>query len=166
MCHKSLNACFVLSVGCDGCDAEFQGDCPQCGPLIVVKDRPVQVGDPRAAQRSLPPKLTIDRSSIHGMGVFATRTLQKRLQFGPYKGVRIKAKELKDAKDTGYAFQVDLQFSSITLYSNSLISNTPPLMIVNRKFLQNAYYHVTFQHVSFSTISVLCFSTFSVQNFM
>ena len=62
------------------------------------------------AKKSLPPKLRIDRSSIHGDGVLATRILEKRYRFGPYKGVRIRARELKGTKDSGYAFQVCFPF--------------------------------------------------------
>ena len=96
----------ITFTGCDACEAEFEHYCPHCGPPTIVEDTPVPEGDPQTAMKTLPPMLQIVKSPIHGWGVFARQELKPNLRFGPYKGQRLSAKELKGMKDSGYSFQV------------------------------------------------------------
>ena len=96
----------ITFIGCDACEAEFEHYCPHCGPPTIVEDSPVPAEDPHTAMKTLPPILQIVKSPIHGWGVFARQELKPNLWFGPYKGQRLSAKELKGMKDSGYSFQV------------------------------------------------------------
>ena len=87
---------------------EFLDHCPNCGPLSVVEDaQPPGDGSSQNAMLTVPPILQIIKSPIHGYGVFAKEELKKNMRFGPYKGERIPARELKGMKDSGFAFQVN-----------------------------------------------------------
>ena len=97
--------------GCEDCQTEYKGDCPFCGPLVIVKDTPALEGDPHYASKTLPDILLIDESTIPGAGsgVFARNVIQKGVRFGPYQGKCVLNEE--EAHDSGYSWE-----ASITLH--------------------------------------------------
>ena len=92
--------------GCEDCQTEYKGDCPFCGPLVIVKDTPALEGDPHYASKTLPDILLIDESTIPGAGsgVFARSVIQKGVRFGPYQGKCVLNEE--EAHDSGYSWEV------------------------------------------------------------
>ncbi len=92
--------------GCEDCQAEYEGDCPVCGPLIVIQDKPVCAGDPQHAAKTIPDMLYIADSSIPGAGsgVFAREPIQKAVRYGPYQGKKVVDEE--EAHSSGYSWEV------------------------------------------------------------
>ena len=100
-------------VGCEDCQTEYKGDCPICGPLVIVKDTPALEGDPQYASKTLPGILLIDESTIPGAGsgVFARNVIQKGVRFGPYQGKCVLNEE--EAHDSGYSWEVSKTFYAV-----------------------------------------------------
>ena len=72
--------------------------------MKIIKDTPVEKGDPLRARKTLPTFLYINKSSKHGLGVFAKERMKVGIYFGPYEGER---KEVGDPDlDSGYSFEV------------------------------------------------------------
>ena len=87
------------------CSEEYPEKCPNCGPMRPIENTEVKEGDPDRARKTLPSCLYIDKSSKHGLGVFAKERLELGVYFGPYEGVR---KEVGDPDlDPDYAFKVN-----------------------------------------------------------
>ena len=103
--------------GCDKCQEDWKHHCPNCGPIVIIKDNPAEKGDPSYAKKTLPDKLLkIRKSQIHGQGVFAKTILKAGLRFGPYKGRRVELEE-KEELDASYTFEVNM----ILFYSGGTI---------------------------------------------
>ena len=96
----------MFYLDCDQCCKEFTEKCPKCGPLIILEDNPVPRGTPDRAKKTLPDELKLDKSAIHGVGVFAREKLPARVRFGPYKGVQIALND--ERKGSGFAFEVKM----------------------------------------------------------
>ena len=96
---------FII-LGCEDCQTEYKGDCPICGPLVIINDTPVIDGDPQYASKTIPDMLFIDDSTIIGAGseVFAKREIPKGVRFGPYQGECVLNEE--EAHDSGYSWEV------------------------------------------------------------
>ncbi|XP_034249897.1 uncharacterized protein LOC117650522 [Thrips palmi] len=90
---------------CEGCDGEWRGEegCPLHGPLQMVLDTEVPLGQPDRALRTLPPQLAVLPSKIPGagLGVCSTEDLPAMLRFGPYEG-EVTAKD----QQSGYAWNI------------------------------------------------------------
>nr|XP_022308109.1 zinc finger protein 626-like [Crassostrea virginica] len=91
---------------CEDCNREHEGDCPYHGPLKAVIDTKQPQGITDRARKTLPPGLSVRKSSIPdaGEGVFAEQFIPKRTQFGPYEGEITDNHE--EAHETGYAWQI------------------------------------------------------------
>ncbi|XP_033725916.1 histone-lysine N-methyltransferase PRDM9-like [Pecten maximus] len=94
---------------CEECNKEYEGDCPEHGPLDIVEDTEIVDIKPKGKDRSLytlPPSLCVRESSIPnaGLGVWSDREILPRTRFGPYKGKQ--TQDLDKAHSTGYAWQI------------------------------------------------------------
>ncbi|XP_046408198.1 histone-lysine N-methyltransferase PRDM9-like [Ischnura elegans] len=81
---------------CDDCQMEWEGDCPQHGPLTIIEDAEVASGsgvkpDPKYAIKTVPSSLHIAPSQITvaGLGVWSKEKLPQGLRFGPYGGIKV-----------------------------------------------------------------------------
>ncbi|XP_060524340.1 histone-lysine N-methyltransferase PRDM9-like [Cylas formicarius] len=71
---------------CDECQVEVVDFCDKCGMLVTIEDVKVPMGVPDRARKTVPEALEIKPSPVHGLGVFATKTVPKGVQLGPYEG--------------------------------------------------------------------------------
>ncbi|KAL3855764.1 hypothetical protein ACJMK2_014966 [Sinanodonta woodiana] len=92
---------------CEECNKEYEGNCLDHGPLIVVEDSKVPDACKKdQARATLPVGLTIKESGIPnaGLGVWADVQFSNRTRFGPYVGVI--TKDVDKVHATGYAWQI------------------------------------------------------------
>ncbi|XP_035827333.1 histone-lysine N-methyltransferase PRDM9 [Aplysia californica] len=96
---------------CEECNFEYDGDCPEHGPLLIVADAQVPEGINKGthsqySSKTLPEGLIIKRSTIPGagLGVFAVKDFPSRTRFGPYGGKKVK--DEATAHLSGYCWQV------------------------------------------------------------
>lgn len=88
---------------CDECGKPcIFGDCPDHGPLEWIDDSQAQPKTP--ARASLPSNLYLVPSHVgqDQMGVFSRTRIGKRVMFGPFKGKKIPAKEMKLGDDQSF----------------------------------------------------------------
>ncbi|KAK3930756.1 Histone-lysine N-methyltransferase PRDM9, partial [Frankliniella fusca] len=88
---------------CDDCQKEWEGDCPEHGPLEVVADTEVAVGHPERAMLTVPRQLVVELSKIPGAGrgVWTREAVPRRVRFGPYEG-----DVAPPSKETGYGWEI------------------------------------------------------------
>ncbi|KAK3908681.1 Histone-lysine N-methyltransferase PRDM9 [Frankliniella fusca] len=88
---------------CDECQKEWEGDCPEHGPLEVVADTEVAVGHPERALLTVPRQLVVELSKIPGAGrgVWTREAVPQRVRFGPYEG-----DVAPSSKETGYGWEI------------------------------------------------------------
>uniref|UniRef100_A0A8I5NKD1 PR domain zinc finger protein 15 n=1 Tax=Papio anubis TaxID=9555 RepID=A0A8I5NKD1_PAPAN len=91
-----------LLAGCEDCSQYHDSECPELGPVVMVKDSFVL----SRARSSLPPNLEIRRLEDGAEGVFAITQLVKRTQFGPFESRRV-AKWEKESAFPLKVFQKD-----------------------------------------------------------
>ncbi|CAG9841018.1 unnamed protein product [Diabrotica balteata] len=87
---------------CDNCKEDYVDFCSNCGVLVVLKDTPIRMGVEMRAKKTAPKGiLEVQPSKIHGLGLFALRSIQKGVRLGPYEGeiTRIDS-------TTGYAWKL------------------------------------------------------------
>ncbi|KAK3908607.1 Histone-lysine N-methyltransferase PRDM9 [Frankliniella fusca] len=87
---------------CDDCGREWEGDCPEHGPLQIVPDTEVAAGVPERARHTVPSSLAVLQSKIPdaGLGVWAKEPIPRRVRFGPYEG------DITTKRDTGYGWEI------------------------------------------------------------
>uniref|UniRef100_A0A8C3YJC5 PR domain zinc finger protein 15 n=1 Tax=Catagonus wagneri TaxID=51154 RepID=A0A8C3YJC5_9CETA len=88
--------------GCEDCSQYHDSECPELGPVVMVKDSFVL----SRARSSLPSNLEIRRLEDGAEGVFAVTQLVKRTQFGPFESRRV-AKWEKESAFPLKVFQKD-----------------------------------------------------------
>uniref|UniRef100_A0A8C3YJB8 PR domain zinc finger protein 15 n=1 Tax=Catagonus wagneri TaxID=51154 RepID=A0A8C3YJB8_9CETA len=91
-----------LFAGCEDCSQYHDSECPELGPVVMVKDSFVL----SRARSSLPSNLEIRRLEDGAEGVFAVTQLVKRTQFGPFESRRV-AKWEKESAFPLKVFQKD-----------------------------------------------------------
>ena len=87
---------YCLFSVCDECGKPcILGNCPNHGPLEWIGE--CQAEPEAQARDSLPSNLYLMPSSVRQgqMGVFARERIEKRVMFGPFKGEKIPAEEMK-----------------------------------------------------------------------
>ncbi|XP_063496647.1 PR domain zinc finger protein 15 isoform X4 [Symphalangus syndactylus] len=92
----------ILFIWCEDCSQYHDSECPELGPVVMVKDSFVL----SRARSSLPPNLEIRRLEDGAEGVFAVTQLVKRTQFGPFESRRV-AKWEKESAFPLKVFQKD-----------------------------------------------------------
>ncbi|XP_054983656.1 PR domain zinc finger protein 15 isoform X2 [Sorex araneus] len=92
----------ILFVWCEDCSQYHDSECPELGPVVMVKDSFVL----SRARSSLPSNLEIRRLEDGAEGVFAVTQLVKRTQFGPFESRRV-AKWEKESAFPLKVFQKD-----------------------------------------------------------
>ncbi|KAE8742906.1 hypothetical protein FOCC_FOCC011524, partial [Frankliniella occidentalis] len=85
---------------CDDCGKEWEGDCPEHGPLHIIPDKEVSEARSDRALHTVPSCLAVLDSKIPGagLGVWAKEAIPRRVRFGPYVG------EIEKKKETGYGW--------------------------------------------------------------
>ncbi|KAK3100301.1 hypothetical protein FSP39_017857 [Pinctada imbricata] len=98
----------MVSVVCEDCNREHEGDCPLHGPYVIVNDTmvPADCLDNERPLQSLPAGLVVRSSGIPnaGLGVWAIDTIPVRTRFGPYLGDI--TQDADEAHSTGYSWQI------------------------------------------------------------
>ncbi|XP_054180724.1 PR domain zinc finger protein 15 isoform X7 [Homo sapiens] len=92
----------IMFIWCEDCSQYHDSECPELGPVVMVKDSFVL----SRARSSLPPNLEIRRLEDGAEGVFAITQLVKRTQFGPFESRRV-AKWEKESAFPLKVFQKD-----------------------------------------------------------
>nr|XP_035138699.1 PR domain zinc finger protein 15 isoform X4 [Callithrix jacchus]XP_035138701.1 PR domain zinc finger protein 15 isoform X4 [Callithrix jacchus] len=92
----------IMFIWCEDCSQYHDSECPELGPVVMVKDSFVL----SRARSSLPPNLEIRRLEDGAEGVFAVTQLVKRTQFGPFESRRV-AKWEKESAFPLKVFQKD-----------------------------------------------------------
>ncbi|XP_038616531.1 PR domain zinc finger protein 15 [Tachyglossus aculeatus] len=82
----------TMFIWCEDCGQYHDSECPELGPVVMVKDSFVL----SRARSSLPSNLEIKQLEDGTEGVFAVTQLVKRTQFGPFESKRV-AKWEKEA---------------------------------------------------------------------
>lgn len=111
--------CLAPPLVCDECGKPcIFGDCPDHGPLEWIDDSQAQPKTP--ARASLPSNLYLVPSRVgqDQMGVFSRTRIGKRVMFGPFKGKKIPAKEMKLGDDQNFMHMWDVSVSDL---SNNII---------------------------------------------
>ncbi|KAK3916429.1 putative histone-lysine N-methyltransferase PRDM7 [Frankliniella fusca] len=93
-----------IVLDCFDCQAEWEGDCPEHGPLqFIAADTEVAVGHPERALLTVPAQLAVSESKISGagLGVWARHLIPKRVCFGPYD-----SEVVPIGKNTGYGWEI------------------------------------------------------------
>ncbi|XP_026278850.1 histone-lysine N-methyltransferase PRDM9-like [Frankliniella occidentalis] len=87
---------------CDDCGKEWEGDCPEHGPLHIIPDTEVLDARPDRALHTVPSCLAVLDSKIPGagLGVWAKEAIPRRVRFGPYVG------DITKKKETGYGWGI------------------------------------------------------------
>ncbi|XP_026271561.1 histone-lysine N-methyltransferase PRDM7 [Frankliniella occidentalis] len=87
---------------CDDCGKEWEGDCPEHGPLHIIPDKEVSEARSDRALHTVPSCLAVLDSKIPGagLGVWAKEAIPRRVRFGPYVG------EIEKKKETGYGWGI------------------------------------------------------------
>ena len=83
------------------CDKMRKDECAEHPFIAVINPqhgRDHRFGEPRC--------VTVRKSSIHGVGVFARWTLPENVRFGPYHGIPVEQKVYKKKPESGYAWEV------------------------------------------------------------
>uniref|UniRef100_A0A8D1TH78 PR domain zinc finger protein 15 n=1 Tax=Sus scrofa TaxID=9823 RepID=A0A8D1TH78_PIG len=91
-----------MFIWCEDCSQYHDSECPELGPVVMVKDSFVL----SRARSSLPSNLEIRRLEDGAEGVFAVTQLVKRTQFGPFESRRV-AKWEKESAFPLKVFQKD-----------------------------------------------------------
>ncbi|EPQ19891.1 PR domain zinc finger protein 15 [Myotis brandtii] len=92
----------IMFIWCEDCSQYHDSECPELGPVVMVKDSFVL----SRARSSLPSNLEIRRLEDGAEGVFAVTQLVKRTQFGPFESRRV-AKWEKESAFPLKVFQKD-----------------------------------------------------------
>ncbi|XP_023594864.1 LOW QUALITY PROTEIN: PR domain zinc finger protein 15 [Trichechus manatus latirostris] len=92
----------IMFIWCEDCSQYHDSECPELGPVVMVKDSFVL----SRARSSLPSNLEIRRLEDGTEGVFAVTQLVKRTQFGPFESRRV-AKWEKESAFPLKVFQKD-----------------------------------------------------------
>ncbi|EDM10977.1 PR domain containing 15 (predicted) [Rattus norvegicus] len=92
----------IMFIWCEDCSQYHDSECPELGPVVMVKDSFVL----SRARSSLPSNLEIRRLDDGAEGVFAVTQLVKRTQFGPFESRRV-AKWEKESAFPLKVFQKD-----------------------------------------------------------
>uniref|UniRef100_A0A8C0XQM6 PR domain zinc finger protein 15 n=1 Tax=Castor canadensis TaxID=51338 RepID=A0A8C0XQM6_CASCN len=92
----------IMFLWCEDCSQYHDSECPELGPVVMVKDSFVL----SRARSSLPSNLEIRRLEDGAEGVFAVTQLVKRTQFGPFESRRV-AKWEKESAFPLKVFQKD-----------------------------------------------------------
>ncbi|CAK6442055.1 unnamed protein product [Pipistrellus nathusii] len=92
----------IIFIWCEDCSQYHDSECPELGPVVMVKDSFVL----SRARSSLPSNLEIRRLEDGAEGVFAVTQLVKRTQFGPFESRRV-AKWEKESAFPLKVFQKD-----------------------------------------------------------
>uniref|UniRef100_A0A6P7FK43 Histone-lysine N-methyltransferase PRDM9-like n=1 Tax=Diabrotica virgifera virgifera TaxID=50390 RepID=A0A6P7FK43_DIAVI len=72
---------------CDNCEDDYVDFCPNCGILVVLQDTPTPMGVEMRAKKTAPKGiLEVQPSKIHGLGLFALRSIHKGVRLGPFQG--------------------------------------------------------------------------------
>ena len=100
---------------CDDCDKLYKDQCPEHGPLQWIKDSQLPKDTlyttyTTRARLTLPPGLEIlgPMSNDRDCGVFATKTIKKRVKFGPFRGKSIPAQNIMPDTNQHYMWDVSL----------------------------------------------------------
>uniref|UniRef100_A0A8C5KTC6 PR domain containing 15 n=1 Tax=Jaculus jaculus TaxID=51337 RepID=A0A8C5KTC6_JACJA len=83
----------IMFIWCEDCSQYHDSECPELGPVVMVKDSFVL----SRARSSLPSNLEIRRLDDGAEGVFAVTQLVKRTQFGPFESRRVAKWEKESA---------------------------------------------------------------------
>ncbi|KAB0403510.1 hypothetical protein E2I00_002452, partial [Balaenoptera physalus] len=83
----------IMFIWCEDCSQYHDSECPELGPVVMVKDSFVL----SRARSSLPSNLEIRRLEDGAEGVFAVTQLVKRTQFGPFESRRVAKWEKESA---------------------------------------------------------------------
>ncbi|XP_010634904.1 PR domain zinc finger protein 15 [Fukomys damarensis] len=83
----------IMFIWCEDCSQYHDSECPELGPVVMVKDSFVL----SRARSSLPSSLEIRRLEDGAEGVFAVTQLVKRTQFGPFESRRVAKWEKESA---------------------------------------------------------------------
>ena len=84
------------------CDEMHKDECelhPFIGVINTPKDKKHAFGEPAF--------ISIHKSEIHGVGVFAKVDLPVNVRFGPYHGLPLDEKVYKSKPESGYAWIVE-----------------------------------------------------------
>ncbi|KAF6385370.1 PR/SET domain 15 [Rhinolophus ferrumequinum] len=92
----------IMFIWCEDCSQYHDSECPELGPVVMVKDSFVL----SRARSSLPSNLEIRQLEDGAEGVFAVTQLVKRTQFGPFESRRV-AKWEKESAFPLKVFQKD-----------------------------------------------------------
>ncbi|KAJ3585778.1 hypothetical protein NHX12_014496 [Muraenolepis orangiensis] len=92
---------------CDECRSFFVEECEVHGPIMFIADRPVAVGEPDRAKKTLPSGFEIRESGIPeaGLGVFycGDGEIPIGTHFGPYEGHKTHEDQ---AEESGYSWVI------------------------------------------------------------
>ncbi|XP_063080636.1 PR domain zinc finger protein 15 isoform X2 [Cavia porcellus] len=83
----------IMFIWCEDCSQYHDSECPELGPVVMVKDSFVL----SRARSSLPSNLEIRRLEDGAEGVFAVTQLVRRTQFGPFESRRVAKWEKESA---------------------------------------------------------------------
>ncbi|XP_034971097.1 PR domain zinc finger protein 15 isoform X3 [Zootoca vivipara] len=83
----------AVLIWCEDCNQHHDSECPELGPVVMVKDSFVL----SRARSSLPSNLEIRQVEDGIEGVFAVTQLVKRTQFGPFESKRVTKLEKESA---------------------------------------------------------------------
>ncbi|XP_058152260.1 PR domain zinc finger protein 15 isoform X2 [Dasypus novemcinctus] len=92
----------IMFIWCEDCSQYHDSECPELGPVVMVKDSFVL----SRARSSLPSNLEIRRLEDGTEGVFAVTQLVRRTRFGPFESRRV-AKWEKESAFPLKVFQKD-----------------------------------------------------------
>lgn len=77
----------ILFLDCDVCEVPYLDFCKKCGKLVTLEAFPVPFGIENRAIKTVPKgTLEIKKSNIHGLGLFASKVIDKGVRLGPYEG--------------------------------------------------------------------------------
>ncbi|XP_075436988.1 histone-lysine N-methyltransferase PRDM9-like [Ascaphus truei] len=91
---------------CEECQAFFIDECAVHGSPIFIQDSAVEMGNVKRSYLTLPPGMSIRRSSIPraGLGVWnEAAILQKGVHFGPYEGI---ITDEEEGANSGYSWLI------------------------------------------------------------
>ncbi|KAG8518588.1 PR domain zinc finger protein 15 [Galemys pyrenaicus] len=126
--------------GCEDCAQYHDSECPELGPVVMVKDSFVL----SRARSSLPSNLEIRRLEDGAEGVFAVTQLVKRTQFGPFESRRV----AKWEKESAFPLKVFQKDGHPVCFDTSNEDDCNWMMLV-RPALEPAQQNLTaFQHGS------------------
>uniref|UniRef100_A0A8C9PZS8 PR/SET domain 15 n=1 Tax=Spermophilus dauricus TaxID=99837 RepID=A0A8C9PZS8_SPEDA len=130
----------IMFIWCEDCSQYHDSECPELGPVVMVKDSFVL----SRARSSLPSNLEIRRLEDGAEGVFAVTQLVKRTQFGPFESRRV----AKWEKESAFPLKVFQQDGHPVCFDTSNEDDCNWMMLV-RPAVEPGHQNLTaFQHGS------------------